>query len=90
MFDTVYDSPEVAWPAILEILARELTDDQISSLAAGPLEDLLTVHGPEFIERVEHEARQNARFNHLLEGVRQNEMPLEIWKRVKKARGKAW
>jgi len=88
MFDTLYDSPEVAWLAILEILARELTDDQMASLAAGPLEDLLSIHGPKFMERVEIEAKQNERFNRLLRDVSQNEMPPKIWKRVQKARSK--
>jgi len=90
MFDAVYDSPEVAWLAILEILARELTEDQMASLAAGALEDLLGTHGPQFIERVEHEAKQNERFNHLLGGVWQCQMSPEIWKRVQKARKEVW
>jgi hypothetical protein len=88
MFDTVYDSPEVAWQAILEILTKDLTDDQMASLAAGPMEDLLAQHGPKFIERVEHEAKQNERFHRLLRDVSQNEMSPKIWKRVQKARSK--
>jgi hypothetical protein len=54
------------------------------------LEDLLAVYGPQFIERVELEAERNARFNHLLGGVWQNEMPQEIWARVQKARKQVW
>jgi hypothetical protein len=90
MYDAVHDSPEVAWPAILQILDRALTEDQLSVLAAGPLEDLLAMHGPEFIDRIEHEAEQNPRFNHLLGGVWQNEMSPEIWERVQKARKEVW
>jgi len=37
MFDVVHDSPEVAWSAILQILERKLTDEQLALLAAGPL-----------------------------------------------------
>jgi hypothetical protein len=90
MYDVVHDEPEVAWTAILQILARPLTQDQISILAGGPLEDLLAVHGPQFIERIEHEAAQNPRFNHLLGGVWQNQMPPEIWERVQKTRREVW
>ena len=90
MFDAVHDSPEVAWSAIVQILQGELTEDQISVLAAGPLEDLLAMHGPQFIERVEREAEGNPRFNHLLGGVWQSRMSQEIWERVQKARREVW
>ena len=90
MYDVVHDEPEVAWPAILQVLGHELTEDQIAVLAAGPLEDLLAVHGPLFIERVEREAERNPRFNHLLGGVWQNQMTQDIWSRVQRARKEVW
>ena len=90
MYDVVYDEPEIAWPAILQILERELREEQIAVLAAGPLEDLLALHGPEFIDRVECEAARNPRFNRLLGGVWQNRMLQEIWERVQKARREVW
>jgi hypothetical protein len=90
MFDAVHDSPEVAWVAILRILERELNDEQRSLLAAGPLEDLIAMHGSQFIERVEHEARQNPRFNYLLGGIWQNQAAPEIWQRVLRVRKEVW
>jgi len=90
MYDVVHDEPEIAWPAILQILEHELTEDQTAVLAAGALEDLLAVHGAQFIERVEQEALRNPRLNHLLGGVWQNELPREIWDRVQKARREVW
>ena len=90
MYDVVHDEPEIAWPAIVQIVGRELTVDQTAVLAAGPLEDLLAVHGAQFIERVELEAARNPRFNHLLGGVWQNQMASEIWERVQKARKEIW
>ena len=90
MYDVVRDEPEVAWPAMLQILERELTEDQTAVLAAGPLEDLLAVHGSQFIDRVEREAERSSRLNHLLGGVWQNQMPQEIWERVQKARRAVW
>jgi hypothetical protein len=90
MYDAVHDSPEVAWPAILEILKRGVTDEHLSLLAAGPLEDLLASHGAQFIERVEQEAACSPSFNRLLGGVWQNQMSQDIWSRVQKARGDVW
>ena len=90
MFDSVHDSPEVAWVAILRILEQDLTDDQKALLAAGALETLIAMHGPQFIERIELEAKQNPGFNYLLCGVWRNESPLEIWKRVENARKEKW
>jgi hypothetical protein len=90
MMDAVRDVPETVWSAILKILQHELTDDQLASLAAGPLEDLLADHGIQFIERVEREAEQNPRFNRLLGGVWRSHMSDEIWGRVQKARKEVW
>ena len=56
MFDACTESPEVAWTAILEILQRDLTEEQTALLAGGPLETLLSWHGAKFIDRVESEA----------------------------------
>ena len=90
MFDAVQDAPEQAWLAILQILAQGLTDGELSLLAAGPLESLLDWHGSQFIDRVENEAKNNPKFNHLLGGVWQNLMSHEIWERVQKARKEVW
>jgi hypothetical protein len=90
MYDAVHDTPEVAWVAILEILKRGVADNDLSILAAGPLEDLLACHGLQFIERVEQEARCSPSFNHLLGGVWQSRMSEDIWSRIQKARAVAW
>ena len=90
MYDVVHDEQETAWLAILLILERELSEDQTSVLAAGPLEDLLALHGAQFIERVEAEAVRNPRFNHLLGGVWQNRVSQETWERVQTARRDVW
>jgi hypothetical protein len=90
MYDASTEEPETAWQAILEILKHELTDEQRSLLAAGPLEDLLAWHGATFINRVEEEAKLNPRFNHLLGGVWRREMPKAIWERIESARKEVW
>jgi hypothetical protein len=90
MFDACTEEPEPAWMAILQVLLRDLTVEQTSLLAAGPLETLLSWHGAAFIDRVEQQARLDPRFNHLLGGVWRQEMSEEIWSRIEKARKEVW
>jgi hypothetical protein len=87
MFDACTEAPEIAWSAILQIFQRELTEEQMSLLAAGPVETLLSHHGPAFIERVEREAQQSSRFRYLLAGVWRLGMTQDVWDRVRRARG---
>jgi hypothetical protein len=87
MFDACTEAPESAWSAILQIFQRELTGEQMSLLAAGPIETLLSHHGPAFIERVEREAGQSLRFRHLLTGVWRLKMTQDVWDRLRRARG---
>jgi hypothetical protein len=82
---------EAVWQAVLRIIQRELSARQISLLAAGPVEDLLALHGAQFIDRIEAEARRSPSFAHVLGGVRRRDIPQEIWERVEAARGgKVW
>lgn len=78
----VNDAPERAWETILDILADPHAEPILGTLAAGPLEDLLTYHGSMFIERVETRAMSDPHFATLLGGVWQCEMTDEIWHRV--------
>jgi hypothetical protein len=83
--------PEAAWLAVLRIMQHELSEEQISLLAAGPVEDLLAWHGPLFIDRIEAEARRSPTFVHVLGGVWCRDIPPQIWHRVESARGgKVW
>jgi hypothetical protein len=82
-------SAEDCWAAILEILSRKPSESIIGMLAAGPLEDLIDSCGPEFIERIELQARRDPAFRHLLGGVWAGSTPA-IWARVEAARGGAW
>ncbi len=52
-------------------------------LAAGPLEDLIEYHGPDFIGRIEDEARRSAIFRELLGEVWESSTP-EVWGRIEK------
>lgn len=78
----VEEDPELAWEAIIEAIEQPRMKPYLSHLAAGPLEDLLDLHGPGFIERIERYAQANAKFAKLLGGVWQSTIPEPIWKRV--------
>ena len=87
--DMEREDPEGLWSAILLIhsLNEEGADPVVAGvLAAGPLENLLAYHGPQFIDRVETHARRNPKFAFVLCGVWQSLMSDEIWARVMKAR----
>lgn len=84
------DKPELLWQFIIAAYKRDMPDIAMASLAAGPLEDLLAHHGPEYIDRIETLVRQDPKFRHLLGGVWKNAMTDEIWQRVQAARIKAW
>ena len=86
-------SPEQKLTTILNVLRNSKIDPAhktFSNLAAGPLEDLLSDHGEEVIDRIETEARKNPDFNLLLGGVWQGGMSEQIWERVQRARLKVW
>jgi hypothetical protein len=90
IYDACHDYPEIAWAAILELLQRDLTDEQFGMLAAGPMEDLLSYHGAEVIDRVEQRAATYLRFKELIDGIWQLMTPDDIWERVERVRGEVW
>ena len=92
----VEDEPEKAWEAIKYIVTRypeaDLIDREESEarrvvglLAAGPLEDFLSLYGPDFIERAEAEASRDRRMAWALGGVWQFTMTDDVWARVQRA-----
>ena len=85
--DLVTEDPETAWSVILRVVERAGTDDQLGSLGAGPLEDLIRLHGVVFIDRIEERARHDERFRDTLRAVWRTETPEALWARVEAARG---
>jgi hypothetical protein len=73
------DDPERALAVILEVLALETNAQMLSYLAAGPLEDLISM---DTIDMIEAEARQNEKFKRLLGGVWYNTAPDELKARL--------
>lgn len=66
-YDLEYHEPETLWMLILEIHRRDKSVAVQQVLSAGPIENLLAIHGESFIERIEAESakgsglRQSAR-----------------------------
>jgi uncharacterized protein DUF6869 len=81
---------ENLWAFVLAAYKRNISDEVIAVLAAGPLEDLLSKNGASFIGRVEELASRDEKFRFLLGGVWQNAMPDDIWRRVEAAREERW
>ena len=82
-------NPEFAWSVVLELAEIAKIPVAVSCLAAGPLEDIIEYHGPQFIDRIEIEAKCNASFRYLLGGVWKSSTP-DIWSRIEASRGEPW
>lgn len=81
---------ERLWQFVMMVYPRDVSEKTLAILAAGPLEDLLAYDGPNFIDRVEHLARRDEKFNWLLGGVWRNSMTDEVWERVQSVRKEVW
>jgi len=86
----IYDNQhELLWSFILAVHARDINGKVSHHLAAGPVEDLLSEFGDDYIERVEALAASDVRFQRMLCGVWQNSMSDELWRRLQLARSGA-
>ena len=78
--------PWDAWALISAIHLRDQSNAVSQSLCTGPLENLLSRHGPELIDTVAAFARKNPSFAMLLRGVWRHAMTDEVWDRVQAIR----
>ena len=78
---------EDIWRFILKVIERRPSEWALGMLAAGPVEDLISTCGCDFIDRIEAEAHRNPLFRETLLGVWQNSTPPDLWARVERARG---
>jgi hypothetical protein len=90
LYEASHKNPDLCWELILQILHTPHADSVAEVLAAGPLEDLLALFGPQVINRVEETARKDPLFKDLLGGVWKNSMSEEIWNRVQACGGESW
>jgi hypothetical protein len=70
----------------------QLSDDQRipGSLAAGPLEDFLGVHGEAYLDTIHTLALEHGRLREVLDGVCQGSMPKRVWHRIEILKQKAF
>lgn len=73
---------EFQWELLLELIEHAPTDNALSFIAEGPLEDLLGTHDVELIDRVEAEAAVNPRFARALTRVGKYLMLDANWERI--------
>ena len=81
---TVEHHPARAWEAIMKVTEDPRAKTFLGLLAAGPLEDLLALHGDEYIDQVEAAAYENPTFARMLLGVAKFTMSDAIWERVQR------
>ena len=89
--DLVYDKPEEAWQVMQLLWKIDSSDEMLSIIAAGPVEDLLSLHGEAFIGRFEELSITDAIFKKLLGAVwGQDRMPPAIYARLKAIAGETF
>jgi hypothetical protein len=75
-------NPRGCLSLIRKIVARDSSDMIISALAAGPLEDLLTRHGPSMIDDICSASEEDPRIGSMLSGVWRSTIDPMVWDRV--------
>ena len=80
--DYLYEDPETLWLLILAVHRKDQSPRIQGPLSAGMVEDLLSMHGDTFIDRIETEARTDPSFAKLLGGVWKGQMSDQLWARV--------
>jgi hypothetical protein len=88
--EVTYGQAERGWNIALELIAAAPDDGALGYVAAGPLEEVLEVHGKQVIDRVENLARLDAKFRKALSLVAcfEDSMPEDIRARVGRAVGR--
>jgi len=77
--------PDLNWAAMLQIISKTTSDVVIQNLAEGPLEELVELHGEEYIDKIEKVAQSNLDFRLLLRELIET-TDKEIWTRILRAR----
>lgn len=83
--DMEMEHPDLNWAAMLQVISLSTAADVIAHLAAGPLEELVELHGVEYIDRIETTAQSNLNFRVLLRELIET-TDKNIWSRILRAR----
>jgi hypothetical protein len=79
----VHSDAEAAWALLRRLVAEARGEAELYYVAAGPLEDFLSLHGTAFIGRVVAEAEEDDNLRRALGGVWGGErMTPEVWRAV--------
>jgi hypothetical protein len=84
----IWNVPDVAWELITVLIDAAPSEDALGFFAAGPLEELLSEHGPRVIDKLEARARVNENFLKAVRKVWRLEMTDEVWSRIQSAAGR--
>jgi hypothetical protein len=81
--------PDLAWDLITTLIEAAPSEDALAFFAAGPLEDLLSDHGPRVIDKLEARVGANAKFLRAVQHLRRLQMTDDVWARVQRAARRA-
>jgi hypothetical protein len=87
--DVIHHQPMTGWLLTRQLIAGAADEDQLMSVAAGPLEDLLADHSQVLMDRVEAAARSDPRTMRALAGVWKNAIDDDDWARIQRLVGRA-
>ncbi|TFZ00274.1 DUF6869 domain-containing protein [Ramlibacter humi] len=80
----VRTDPGVAWPWLQAEFHRRTSTIERACLAAGPLEDLLIIHGPLYIGRIESLVREEVEFAGMLHAIWRSGICQDVWTRLQR------
>ena len=66
VFDACHEKPRRAWRLLGYLADAAVNKELVGDLGAGPLEDFIRLHAPQFISPIEARARANRRFRRAL------------------------
>lgn len=69
MVELLWHDPDAAWVVTRELVQQASGGEELAYVAAGPLEELLRLHGARFAQEVITEARRDRKFRRALTGV---------------------
>ncbi len=77
--DLCENKPQDAWEVIVALVGAAKSDSLLEAIGAGPLQDLMVLHGEDYISRVEREAAANPRFRRAMAGAWLDSSDTPVW-----------
>jgi hypothetical protein len=84
------EEPFAALRAIDQIITKDHSDPIMEVLAAGPLENVLVIHGTIIVDEIRKLAETNQAFRELMGGVWSAGIDPKVWEQVKDLRSAPW